>query len=316
MPDNWQELIDQGSFVQVNDVSVHHFDLGEGQPLLLVHGGGLTSCAELNWGAVLNRFSERFRVIAPDQPGFGFTESRGEIDYYPAERAKFLIEFIEALELESVSLVGNSEGATITSHIALRQPELVDALVPVNGGMTVREFGTPAPSTTTSEPTREDVRKEVEKYQKHYFTEPKFHPFWREITEAKIDRLYEIQERNWEFNNERDEAIRGSAHLYNKTLAFEGTPISRQPENFEVPVLLPWSTNPFYSLGQYDDPELDRGGRDPQKPLDDAYEFFKQLDDAQMHIWTDSKHHVQTDKAPEFVKVVSDFIESQSSNDS
>lgn len=308
MPDDWQALIESGSYLEVDGVDVHHYDFGEGHPLLLIHGGGLSSCAEMNWGAVLDGFSEQFRVIALDQPGFGFTDPRGEVDYYPAERAKFIIEFIEELGLDSVSLVGNSEGATISCHIALRRPDLVDHCVPVNGGMTVREFGTPAPSTTTTEPRRKEVRKEVEKYREHYFTETKYHPFWCEITEEKIDRLYEIELRNWEFNNERDEAIRGSAHLYNKTLAYEGTPVSRQPENFEVPVLLPWSTNPFYSLGQYDDPDFDRGGHDPHKPLDDAYRFFKGLDDAQMHIWTGSKHHTQTDKAPEFVDVVSGFV--------
>jgi pimeloyl-ACP methyl ester carboxylesterase len=308
MSDDWTSLIDSGSYVEVDGVDVHHYDFGDGHPLLLVHGGGLTSCAEMNWGAVIRRFSDQFRVIALDQPGFGFTDLRGERDYYPAERATFLIEFIEELGLDSVSLVGNSEGATITSHVALRRPDLVANLVPVNGGMTVREFGTPAPSTATTEPTRADVRAEVEKYEKHYFTETNYHPFWRDVTEDKIERLYEIQQRNWEFNNERDEAIRGTAHLYNKTLAFEGTPISRQPENFEVPVLLPWSTDPFYSLGQYDDERYDKSGTDPHAPLDDAYEFFKQLDNAQMHVWTGSKHHIQTDKAPEFVEVVSGFV--------
>jgi len=307
---DWQALISEGTYVKVDGVDVHHYDLGEGHPLLLIHGGGLSSSAEINWGAVIERFAEQFRVIALDQPGFGFTEPRGEVDYYPAERAKFIIEFVEQLGLDSVSVVGNSEGATISCHMALRRPDLVNHAIPVNGGMTVREFGTPAPSTITTEPTLKGVREEAEKYREHYFTETKYHPFWRELTDEKIERLYEIEMRNWEFNNERDETIRGSAHLYNKTLAYKGTPISRQPENFEVPILLPWSTKPFYSLDQYDDPEHDRGGKDPYRPLDDAYEFYKGLDDAQMHIWSGSKHHVQTDKAPEFVDIVSGFINS------
>jgi len=310
MQDDWQALIENDSYVEVNGVDVHHYDFGEGHPLMLIHGGGLSSCAEINWGAVIERFSEEFRVIALDQPGFGLTDPRGEVDYYPAERAKFITEFIEEMGFNSVSLVGNSEGATISCHIALERPELVDNVVPVNGGMTVREFGTPAPSTATTEPTLEGVREEAEKYREHYFTETKYHPFWRELTDEKIERLYEIEKRNWRFNNERDEAIRGTAHLYNKTLAYEGTPISHQPENFEVPVLLPWSTNPFFSLDQYDDPDLDQGGHDPHKPLDDAYKFYKQLDDAQMHIWSGSKHHIQTDHAPEFFEVVSTFVQS------
>ena len=309
MPDDWKSLIEAGSFVTVDGVDVHHYDFGTGHPLLLIHGGGLSSCAEINWGAVIDGFSDHFRVIAIDQPGFGFTDPRGEVDYYPAERAKFVLEFVESLGLDSVSVMGNSEGATISCHMALRRPDLIDHAIPVNGGMTVREFGTPAPSTKTSEPTIDTVREEAETFQKHYFTETKHHPFWCELTEAKIERLYEIEHRNWLFNNERDEAIRGTAHLYNKTLAYDGTPIARQPENFEVPILLPWSTNPFFSLGQYDDPKFDRGGTDQYAPLDDAYEFYKGLDDAQMHLWSDSKHHVQTDHAPEFVEVVTTFIQ-------
>ncbi|UTF55714.1 alpha/beta fold hydrolase [Natronosalvus rutilus] len=309
MYSDWQSLIEEGTYVEVDGTDVHHFDLGEGHPLLLIHGGGLSSSAEMNWGAVLEGFAEQFRVIALDQPGFGFTDPRGEVDYYPAERAKFIIKFIEELGLDSVSVMGNSEGATISCHMALRRPNLVNHVIPVNGGMTIREFGTPAPSTKTNKPTIEDVREEVKKFREHYFTETKYHPFWREITDEKIERLYEIEQRNWEYNNKRDEVIRGTAHLYNKTLAYEGIPISRQPENFELPVLLPWSTNPFFSLGQYDDPGHDRGGEDPHEPLDDAYEFYKQLDDAQMHIWSDSKHHVQTDKAPEFIEVVTSFVQ-------
>lgn len=310
MYSDWHSLIEKGSYVEVDGVDVHYFDLGDGHPLLLVHGGGLSSAAEMNWGAVIERFAEQFRVIALDQPGFGFTDPRGEVDYYPAERAKFVVQFVEKLGLDSVSVVGNSEGATISCHMALRRPDLVDHAVPVNGGMSVREFGTPAPSTKTDKPTLESVRTEVEKYQEHYFTEIKYHPFWREITDEKIERLYEIENRNWKYNNERDEAIRGTAHRYNETLAYDGTPVARQPENFEVPVLLPWSTNPFFSLGQYDDPKHDRGGTDPHEPLDDAYEFYKGLDDAQMHIWHGSKHHVQTDHAPEFVDVISTFVRS------
>jgi len=41
---------------------------------------------------------------------------------------------------------------------------------------------------------------------------------------------------------------------------------------------------------------------------DETYEFFEQLDAAQMHIWQGSKHHTGTEKAPEFVDVVSWFV--------
>jgi pimeloyl-ACP methyl ester carboxylesterase len=304
MTGDWQALLDEGSYVEVAGTNVHHFDMGEGRPLVLVHGGGLTSSAPLNWGAVLNRFAEHCRVVALDQPGFGFTEPRGERDYYPSERASFLVEFIETLGLDDVAVVGNSTGSTIASHAALDRPDLLSHVGLVNGGTIVREFGSPSPRTTVEEPTRESVREELERFQEDYFTETKYHPFWREITEAKVDWMYDLKQRNWEYNNERDRAIRATAHDYNKHLAYEGTPVVRQPENFDVPVLLAWSTKPYYSISYYPDSDRDRDHGDP----DATYEFFKQLDEAQMHIWQHSKHHTQTDRAPEFVDVVTSFI--------
>lgn len=308
MASDWQRLIDRSSFVEVDGTDVHHFDIGSGKPLVLVHGGGLSSTAELNWGAVLERFADRFRVIAPDLPGFGHTDPRGERDVQPGVRAEFLVEFLETLGVDEASLVGNSEGATIVSHVALGQPDIVESVALVNGGLTVREFGEPTPRTTVSEPTLEGVRREAEQYRSEYFTETKYHPFWRELTEEKLQRLYQIESRNWEFNNVRDEALRESATAYNEALAYEGTPVPRQPERFSVPVLLPWSSVPYYSIGYYDDPDLDREGEDPTAPLDAAYTFYKELDQGQLHVWHDSKHHVQTDKAPEFVDVVTSFV--------
>jgi len=71
-----------------------------------------------------------------------------------------------------------------------------------------------------------------------------------------------------------------------------------------VTVLLAWSTKPYYSISYYLDSDRDRDHGDS----DATYEFFKRLDEAQMHIWQRSKHYTQTDKAPEFVDVVTSFV--------
>jgi pimeloyl-ACP methyl ester carboxylesterase len=101
MPADWKERLEHSEYVEVDGVDTHYFDMGEGDPLYLVHGGGLPSCAELNWGAVLEPLSEECRVIAADQPGFGFTPSRGEQDYDPRERADFMLEMLEELGLDA-----------------------------------------------------------------------------------------------------------------------------------------------------------------------------------------------------------------------
>ncbi|MFB6187880.1 MAG: alpha/beta fold hydrolase, partial [Halobacteriaceae archaeon] len=86
MSQNWQDLLEQETYVTVDGIETHHYDIGEGDPIVLVHGGGWTSCAENNWGAVILRLSERTRVVALDLPGFGFTPVRGSKDYKAKER--------------------------------------------------------------------------------------------------------------------------------------------------------------------------------------------------------------------------------------
>jgi len=179
MTGDWHALLEKGSYLEVGGTSVHYFDVGEGRPLVLVHGGGFTSCAALNWGAVLERFAQHCQVIALDQPGFGFTEPRGQRDYYPLEQPSFFVEFIETLDLKDVAVVGNSTRSAIASHAALDRPDLLSHVGLVNGGTIVRKYDSLFPRTTVEEPTRKSVREELKRFQEHYFTETKHYPFWQ-----------------------------------------------------------------------------------------------------------------------------------------
>lgn len=98
--------------------------------IVLLHGAGVDSVM-LSWAEMIPLLSHRYRVVAPDLPGYGASDRiDGEytLSFY-TEMAKGLI---EALGGGPVVLVGLSLGGGICLDVALDHPELVKILVPVD----------------------------------------------------------------------------------------------------------------------------------------------------------------------------------------
>lgn len=304
----WQTLLEHEAYTDVDGTRTHYFDAGDGKPVVLIHGGGLTSSAEQNWGAVIEPLSEACRVVAVDQPGFGFTDLRDEEDYKVRTRADFLVEAIEHLDLDPVTLVGNSEGLFGTIYIALNRPELVEKVVIVNSRTPRPEE--PSGDLFAPEPEREGLREKIEEEREERFVTYEHHPFYRDpITEEKVDRYYELKERNWEHNQARAELYASDEY----TSEYEGQVIDYAAPELDQSALITWSTTPevFPRVHYQDNDELAReieayfGDMDPVEP---ALWFVEEMDDAELHLWDEGKHHVMTDHAPRWVDVVTDFV--------
>ncbi len=113
-------------------------ELGEGSPLILVHGGG---DASFEWVPILEALARRHRVLAVDRPGHGLADP---FDYDGVDvlehGAEFLREILDALELDAVDIAGNSLGGLLSVALALEAPERVSrlALVGAPPGVTRR----------------------------------------------------------------------------------------------------------------------------------------------------------------------------------
>lgn len=118
-----------GESVEVAGVRTNYHDVGSGPPVVLVHGSGPGVSAWANWRLTLPALSDRFRVLAPDLLGFGYTERTPGERYDVAAWTDHLVGFLDALGLERVSLVGNSFGGAVSLHLATRFPDRVDRLV-------------------------------------------------------------------------------------------------------------------------------------------------------------------------------------------
>jgi len=110
--------------------NTNYHDVGEGSPLILLHGSGPGVSGWANWRGVIPELSKRFRVLVPDQVGFGYTAEPADFNYqFMDSWVAQISAFIEGLQLDKVCLVGNSFGGAVALAVTIARPDLVDRLV-------------------------------------------------------------------------------------------------------------------------------------------------------------------------------------------
>ena len=115
--------------VTINGQRMAYLDVGQGPPVLLIHGFGGSMW---QWEHQQTVLSARFRVITPDLVGAGLSD-KPEIDYRPDELLTFLVGFMDALQITHAAVVGNSMGAGLAIGLALDYPTRVSTLVLIAG---------------------------------------------------------------------------------------------------------------------------------------------------------------------------------------
>lgn len=97
--------------ITVDGLPTHFLEAGDGEPVVLLHGGEFGVDAEIAWEKAIPALAQRYRVLAPDMLGFGgsakvvdFTDGRGM-------RIRHIARFCELLGISSAHFVGNSMGA-------------------------------------------------------------------------------------------------------------------------------------------------------------------------------------------------------------
>jgi pimeloyl-ACP methyl ester carboxylesterase len=118
------------TYVQLGAVKTWYDEHGEGEPLVLMHGGLVDArFFEPNLPAL----AEHFHVYTPERRGHGHTpDVEGPITYQLM--TDDTIAFLETVVGQPADLVGHSDGAIIAMLVAIQRPELVQRLVMISGG--------------------------------------------------------------------------------------------------------------------------------------------------------------------------------------
>ena len=107
--------------------TIRYEDEGTGEPLLFVHGVVVNGSL---WHKVVPGLSKDFRCIVPDWPlGAHEVPMKPDADLSPPALARMVVAFMDALGLESATLVGNDTGGAVCQLVAAHHPDRVARLV-------------------------------------------------------------------------------------------------------------------------------------------------------------------------------------------
>jgi len=121
---------------KVGDLDINYYQGGQGEPLIIIHGGASGSAS---WMKNLSKLTKDYTVYLPDLPGFGNSQVPVD-DLYIPELVKFIDDFAHEIGINRFHLIGHSLGGGIALNYTLRFPHKVKKLVIISGMCLGREI--------------------------------------------------------------------------------------------------------------------------------------------------------------------------------
>ena len=277
-------------FQSVGDVEVFYREAGprDAPALLLLHG---FPTASHMFRDLIPLLCERFRIIAPDLPGFGQTKAppRGAFDYTFDSLADVMEGFTTAMSLQQYALYIFDYGAPVGLRLAMRHPEKVSAIISQNGNAYVEGFS--------------DEWGPWEAY-------------WRDPSDANREAcrasLSPDTIRNWQYGVGADPDLL-SPDGYELDIAYMARPGA---EEIQLDLILDYRTNvglyPAFQayFREHRPPLLAAWGRhDPAFLPAGAMAYQRDIPDAQIHL-IDAGHFALETHAGEIAGLMRAFLES------
>jgi pimeloyl-ACP methyl ester carboxylesterase len=272
-------------FLETPHGRLHYHEVGTGEPVVMLHGSGPGVSGWANFSAQLPLFSQHFRCLVLDLPGFGSSEL-GEGQHPMADAPTAVIRFCDDLGVTNARFVGNSLGANVTASVALLRPDLIGRFVAI-GGIGVNIFSSmPAEGMRllvdfVEEPTRENLIRWLHSmvYDPALVTE--------ELIETRLARATEPKT----LESMRKFYTRaGFAAIARHISGADATPSWAMLAKIDCPTLLVW-------------------GRDDRvSPIDMALLPMRLMPRCELHSFPNCGHWVMMERKDEFEDVVLSFL--------
>ena len=285
---SWRDSIDliyhpeYSWFTRVGGVRIHYQDAGdENAPALILIHGFISS--NLIWSDVFLPLAEAgFRVIAPDLPGYGYSDKPADGRYTINSQAHAVLRLMDRLGIAKATLVGASYGGAVAASIALDNPERVDRLVLV-GTVSSDEPKKKLLLRLSRLPIIGDIvtplflgsrwilRKRTEQVYRrigHPLDEHKLEARHHLLATANVHRAMIRTARRWNANR-----------------------IQREASLIRSPTMLVW------------------GDTDTHIPISEAYQLRDAIPNSSLIIFRNCGHLPPTERPEKFVEVVTNFLQ-------
>nr|WP_325097769.1 alpha/beta fold hydrolase [Nocardia gipuzkoensis] len=123
-----------GRVIRVGDREIFFSEAGAGPAVVLLHGGGPGAGGLSNYSRNVEPLARRFRVIVPDMPGYGRSTKRIDQSDPFGDLAAAVGGLLDALDIASAHLIGNSYGGAAALRLAMDRPEKVGKLILMGPG--------------------------------------------------------------------------------------------------------------------------------------------------------------------------------------
>jgi pimeloyl-ACP methyl ester carboxylesterase len=125
-----EEALSQRKEIDLPAGRIRYREAGNGKPIVFVHGYLVDGRL---WDGVVDRLSDRFHCLAPDWPiGAQQIAMKPDADLSPPGVAATISSFLDALDLEDVTVVGNDSGGAMSQILVTRHPQRIGRLVLTN----------------------------------------------------------------------------------------------------------------------------------------------------------------------------------------
>ncbi|MFZ6049399.1 alpha/beta fold hydrolase [Pseudomonas sp. CR3202] len=262
--------------LQVGECTLNYHDQGEGDVILLIHGSGPGVTAWANWRGVIPVLSQRARIIAPDMLGFGYTSCPAEWQLTPALWVDSLVKLLDTLDIDQVSVVGNSFGGAIALAFARMHPTRVKRLVLMGAAGLSFPITEGLEKVWGYQPSLQAMRELMEVFAYDHGL----------INDDLVRMRYEA--------SIRDDVQTRFAQLF---------PAPRQ-QGVEMLAMTE------EALRELEHPTLLIHGRDDQViPLEVSERMLRLIPHAQLHVFGECGHWVQIERAQAFAGLLMDFFD-------
>lgn len=269
----------KGMYIKVNGINYHVKTIGEGEPLLLLHGftGSLQT-----WSPFINDWSQSFQLILVDIIGHGKTDHPEEVDRYSMEYVvRDLKGILNTLNINKVHLLGYSMGGRVALSFSILYPEYVLSLILESSspGLELEEerFARMNSDNVLAERIEQDGIHE-------------FVDYWEKIP------LFSSQEQK--LSVERKQAIR------QERLGNSSSGLANSLRGMGTGVQPSW----WNRLSRFQKPVLLLTGEDDQKFCVIGQKMHKLFPNSKILIIKDAGHAIHVEQPEFFGKIVRDYL--------